>query len=122
MASGTINMGKMKLLWENPSPTSAFAAQDINLSGSDYDFLMFIFHPNKNSYTACYSQITLKGKGTSMWYAVPSGSGVRAFARGCIYVSDTKYSIANSTFSTGSAADVTDNNNVIPYQIYGIKN
>lgn len=33
---------KMKKLWENPNPTSAFAAQNITLSSSDYDILVIL--------------------------------------------------------------------------------
>lgn len=38
---------EVKKVWENASPTSGFAAQDINIGTSDYDFAM-ILHQSLN--------------------------------------------------------------------------
>ena len=39
--NGVISANKqIKLLWTNPSPTSGFSAQTINLSNGDYDLLL----------------------------------------------------------------------------------
>lgn len=41
--SGVINAEYMKLLWENPNTTQAFAAQSITLSSADYDMLLWLY-------------------------------------------------------------------------------
>ena len=118
---GVINAEYMKLLWENPNTTQAFAAQTITLNSADYDFLMFIYSPNLNTVGNVNSSIFSKGNGTRLGYATATGSGVRAFMRTIAYISDTSLTVSNATYSTGTTADTTDNAQCIPIAIYGIK-
>lgn len=114
MASGIIENLGWKLVWENASLTSAFAAQTVTLSGSYTEYLIYfkqsrtITGDEDNSYT----------------YARAGDNGVKMFtmynSRTSRYVSLTSNSV---TFSDGVSAartaDMsTDNNASFPLVIY----
>ena len=118
---GVINAEVMKLLWENPNTTQAFAPQTITLNSADYDILLFIFgFSTGNNYTP--STLTVpKGRDAYANFAYPSTAGSRNFARVLTYASDTSYNVGACTYSTGSTGTTTENNNLVPLAIYGIK-
>ena len=114
-----------KLLWTNPSPTSAFAAQTV-ISGADlteYDAFDIVMHANMSNAQSGYSNIVTKGtSGTMVTGSAPSANdswyGVRK-----ITITDTSITFGNGGYYylTGGGNDLNNNNYGIPYQIYGIK-
>lgn len=108
----------MELLWENASPTSAFAAQTINISDlQDYDLIMVRAKYSIGAYpsfTAFYK--TTIGENNSINIVVSS-----IVNRGFVIKSDSiSFNEANILANYAGSSSV--NNNVcIPIEIYGIK-
>jgi hypothetical protein len=117
MASGTIK-SNFTLLWENPNPSSDFAAQTISLSSSNYKFLMVVF--KRWSGGGAISAIAPKGYNIDLLTNSPEPGGARAYARLLTRVSDTSYSAAAAYMATGTTAAAVSNSSVIPIMIYGI--
>ena len=111
-AEGEIDAELLVPLWTNPSPTAAFAAQDITLSSSDYDFLLVITRYAANTGYITSSTIVPKGRDVLLNYCL--NNVVRN--RTMIYVSATKYSVGD-----GYSNNTTENSVVIPQYIYGFK-
>ncbi len=101
------------VLWENPSPTSAFAAQNITLSSSDYDYYILIWCTN-NTNTQYLSNVSLKGKGCFLNWGYYSNT-MNYFTREISYVNDTTLSILNS------AGTESRNDRIVPIKIIGFK-
>lgn len=96
----------MTKLWENPDPTSAFAAQTITLANDDYDFLLWIVKD-------C-SSICSKGSGATFSIASRSSGQPVNYIRASVYISDTSYSITDCNGGL-------NNDMLIPLVIYGFK-
>lgn len=109
LADGTVEVDLMKLLWSNPSPTSAFAAQNITLASDDYDFLMVYVSSNITWITKLYDSFIVK-KGNGAYLVIAD------FRRSVRYVSDTSLSVLDAT-----ASGTTNNNTCVPIAIYGFK-
>lgn len=119
---GLLSATLMTKLWENPDPTSAFAAQNITLSSDDYDFLLFL---SKNYYGGAeYDLNTIVRKGTDamVYYANAQNNGILVARRYIARTNDTVYSAQDAYTEQGSATSPTLNNQfIIPIAIYGIK-
>ena len=100
---------RMTKLWENPSPTSDFTAQNIILSSSDYDMLLVLSRVSKTSQRN--APATIGNKGFSI------------FCQGSNVVDTRAYDASGTTVAFENAQRNGSNNNaiLIPYQIYGIK-
>ena len=121
VTAGGLNDRVMKLLWSNPSPTSSFAAQNINLSSSDYDLLLVIFRPSKDDNRVDNNIIT-KGSGGMMSYGVGyNSSGAVTRSRALNYTSDTVLSAQVGYSATGTTGGTQNNDVCIPVAVYGIK-
>ena len=107
-------------LWENPNPSSAFVAQDITLSSSDYDFLLFNYKYIATDIMAL-SQITRKGEHAILDFAQSTSAGARAWTRRINYTSDTVMSALGAEYATGTTPAVAANNYMVPTVIYGFK-
>lgn len=118
--NGKISTEFLKTLWVNPSPNSAFAAQNITLASDDYDFLLIIYrlYTTVNSYQ---SVITKKGQGTILDLATLSDYGATTRARAVNYSSDTSLSVMDCSAQQGSNIYATDNHANVPAIIYGFK-
>lgn len=81
---------KSKLLWTNPNPTSAFNAQTVTLSSSDYDVLE-IFYFDFTDTLNIYSTKTLKGSPCNLMAMFQYQNHGYAGSRLVTYVSDTSY-------------------------------
>lgn len=81
---------KSKLLWTNPNPTSAFSAQTVTLSSSDYDVLE-IFYFDFTGTLNIYSTKTLKGSPCNLMALFQYQDHGYAGSRLATYVSDTSY-------------------------------
>lgn len=116
----------LKKLWQNSSPTSTFGAQNITLSSSDYDFLIWIyrFHTGTSN-NIQKSQLMLKGGGVAMdmaWdYGVSGTYYVADYYRKATYSSTTKYAVASCLVKYNSTSSATNNAYMIPIAIYGGK-
>lgn len=111
-ADGTISADLMTKLWGNPSPSSAFVAQDIALSSSDYDYLMLITNFNTNASTSISTTIAEKGQNILASCVWNGGTQERIFA----YNSATSYSAHDA-----KSGQSVSNTVCIPLAIYGIK-
>lgn len=119
---GVINAEYMKLLWENPNTTQAFAAQTITLNSADYDFLMIIAGLDRSSYK---KSVTIpKGSSGLIDFAyqdtTTSPNQETTISRRILSSTDTTVSFDNAEFSHVSSV-VTNNTLAVPIAIYGIK-
>lgn len=113
---------RMELLWENASPTSAFASQTINLDLSEYDAVMV------TSYVAdsiklrefAFSEITPDvNNGFLLSSVYGTSSKIYGLYR-ILYVHTTGVLIGDA-YTTNPSADSKSTSAQIPFQIYGIK-
>ena len=105
--------GMQELLWENPTPTTAFDAQTIALDLSGYDAVEIDF----------YNGTTYKGRvGTENMNVPYVNSSGRVVANRWFSVLPTGVTITDSTNSTANATAVTNYNVLVPYRIYGVRN
>lgn len=102
------------ILWENQSPTSAFTPQNITLSSSDYDMLLWMFLRKNDEETIVPTIYSPKGYSVLAFSQSSTGLGLR---RGGQYLSDTSFSMGNCVSSSGT----TDDNSLIPLYVIGIK-
>lgn len=133
LENGTIKNNAIKLLWQNPNPTStrAFSPQTITLNSSDYDFLVVVFtdeYPGSNNY---HSTIIPKGQkgylelNNNRGYYNTNGDSIVWQRRTITYVSDTEYTIGECNLtrwlSQTSAINSVYNNGNKPMKIWGVK-
>ena len=113
LVDGNVEVDLMKKLWENPAPTASFADQDITLASDDYDYLIvYSYFSSSIGYAIPTNMVK---KGDSLWinyYFNTTDWGVRVG----LYVNDTKYH-----FNVGYKAGAANNDECIPFAIYGIK-
>ena len=89
----SVHANMLVKLWENPDPTAEFAAQNIEWSSSDYDYLLWDLRFTTNV-NFCF--ITPKGSGTIFNMGGTTGNSyTTTIARTATVVSDTKYSISD---------------------------
>lgn len=110
--------GRVTKLWENPAPSSPFAAQNITLNSSDYDFLI-VFSKYGNNIA---SSITApKGFGVFLNIASATSDGAYGFRRSLNYIDDTTLGASDNYSAYGTTTATVDNTVNIPVVIYGIK-
>ena len=108
------------LLWENPNPEAAFAAQTIEIDFSDYKYIAIdaTYGYNQLGTYESFFQKTIVEVGKS---GVVTGAHSARYATSLRGVETTETSI---TFSTGrmyDSANRTSNNYCVPLHIWGIK-
>lgn len=112
--------GKTTLLWSNPDPSSAFAAQRITLASSNYDLLCIIISQNvittQNPHRRSISNIVQKGQGTETEIIIYYQGSVLVRSRAFDYVDDTHLDVSDNTQN-----GTTNNSDNIPLAVYGIK-
>lgn len=122
----------IKKLWENSNPSANISTGTINLSSSDYDFL--IFEVASASYNLGKRQTLIAKKGESLQptfmdnegYYNTSGDSIFRTYRNITYNNDTTYNIgqtqARNWLSQNSAVNRTGFNDcVIPLFVFGVK-
>ena len=112
---------KLKTLWTNANPKSSFAAQNVQLSSSEYDLLLFIHRANNGSTAPCNSLIVPKGENGNFCVSGTSSNGVIANDRRITYTDDTHLAYADNYYCVSHNAASVSNTRNIPYKIYGIK-
>ena len=105
-----------QILWTNPSPTSAFATQNITLSSSDYDMYEAIFYGSITGADTITTGRIPKGKNFFLAQTYNTGAGDVTRNRKIQYVSDTEMTVTD-----GTQAETTNNNVNIPVYIIGYK-
>lgn len=119
---GNISFDLMTKLWENPSPSAAFAAQNVTLASDDYDLLLYLYEVSTTSLDYVMSQLAIKSKnGTMLDFASGGPGGTQNWRRFVQRVSDTVVSFEDCTAFIGTSSGSVNNARLIPYQIYGIK-
>ena len=114
-------MGNMTMtkLWENPSPSSSFAAQNITLSSDNYDMLLILYNWSKDS-AISFVTIVQKNHAFELSATLSLSNGVQNESRYGQFNSATEIHFDEGITSAGTTAS-TDNNRGIPIIIYGIK-
>lgn len=110
---------KLELLWTNPSPTSTFAAQTVALDLSDYHAVFILFRRNTSDENY-YSKYYLKTN-DSKYQMLVAQYGTIILDRGCKVDDDGLRFNDSYNFATNVANRTVDNNQVIPYKVYGYK-
>lgn len=113
-------MAEWVLLWENASPTSAFAAQTVQLNLSSYD-AVFIYY--QNSTPKSYgSPIILVGTPEYVFrFSSNNGNNQRYFTRSATVTTSGVEFSACQYFQQGSSNGTAQNTDLVPVKIYGIK-
>lgn len=121
----SINNVAGRILWTNSSPTSAFSAQTVTLSSSDYDMYEIIFRTNLDDAEPKINSTgrLLKGYGTRLFmaFAGSSAPGANVYSRWVTYVSDTQLDIATGYWAYGSTNRTENTRLIIPLYIIGYK-
>lgn len=111
-----------KVLWQNSSPTSSFAAQSITLNDSDYDFYEIIFNQSTSVDYYMSTGKLPKGHGTRLtaMFIATGGSGGRT--RIVDYTDDTHLNVqVGRICNAGQTTVSNDNTACIPIAILGYK-
>ena len=108
----------MKLLWENGSPTSTFAAQSVSIDGANYDCYLVVPHVSSNV-DICFVQPTIAYKGKSGHLSSLPNNKIarRKFA---VNSAGTSISFEAAEYGGTYGATSTNNEYVIPVYIYGM--
>ena len=110
------------LLWENSSPTTAFAAQTISLDLTDYagviiDFFKSATENNLNT------RIYVKKTDTAQFgggFRIDSNSTIGASGRN-VTINDSGVEFTDGAAGWSVTSVTTLNTDMIPYRIYGVK-
>lgn len=116
-----INTGvTMDLLWENASPTSAFAAQTIDINLSNYWGVKIIWNiiDTLNYTNTIESQ---KGTRTFIHAAIGASSPYIYTSQRGVTTYEDKLEFSDGAYGAVNTGAVTKNNCCIPIRIYGIK-
>lgn len=106
-----------KLLWTNPSPTSAFSAQTVSLDLSNYDDVEVEFMCwNTEQQEMASVTVAIGASGRMV-----SPLAVCAFRKFSVTSTGVAFETAQAYPYYGNWALATQNNACIPYHIYGIK-
>ena len=103
-----------QILWTNPNPTSAFSAQIITLSSSDYDVYECIYAIDKDITDRLLSCKSIKGKGFILSFY--DGYEKKGAIRSITYTNDTKLTAQQSYYEANGSS-----NYCIPLYIIGYK-
>lgn len=110
--------------WENASPTSDFEEQVITLdNASDYDLLVVVFRQTTTSNYKHY-EFAKKGDSTAAQMLMNTGATTAniQFIGRTVLFNNNSVSISDCTVKLFiSSTSSTNNNYLLPYEIYGIK-
>ena len=121
-----VNDKRLKKLWENNSPTSSFGTQNIELSSSDYDYLIWIYRFHTGDQNDIQkSQMCIKGSGVLMdiaWdYGVSGNYYAADYYRKATYTDTTHYAVGECSVKYNNTSSATGNNYAIPVVVLGGK-
>ena len=121
-----VNDKRLKVLWENDSPTSSFGQQNIELSSDDYDYLIWIYRFHTGDQNDIQkSQMCIKGSGVLMdiaWdYGVSGNYYAADYYRKATYTDTTHYAVGECSVKYNNTSSATGNNYAIPVVVLGGK-
>ena len=125
-ADGTVSVELMTKLWENPDPSSSFAAQDITglTTLKDYDLYAVIFKLSATG-TNYTTPIVFDNMLNYACYAAASGTasqGTASRVRGFLVdKSQNKITFENAYLGYTGYASTINNTLCVPVAVYGIK-
>ena len=111
----------MKLLWTNPSPSSDFAGQTIQVSeATGYDMYLVLARTHKSANNASINLFIMPNSSNNELWCF---NAVKFHGRTSISHTDGEFTFGDGkTFTSyGSTAGTIENAYLIPYYIYGIK-
>ena len=123
---------KAEILWTNPNISNSMGTTTINLSSSDYDFLIINYEYGVYNQNELYSVIVPKGKSvilhtmhTGGYYNKPNDS-ILEINRTLTFVSDTQYTTTTPSYinwlgGTNLYTRTAGNDANIPTSIIGVK-
>lgn len=117
----------IKKVWSNASVSSTFAAQNIKLNLTDYDFVLIYWriHKSGDATDGAAAQMTLLKMGTGTYmnaiYGIWSGTQYVGFCTRNAWVNTSLVGFADAYWHSGTNSGDKSNNYVIPVEIYGIK-
>ena len=116
-----------KLLWTNPSPTSAFAAQKINLNLADYDVVEIHAYAalgtNYSQIVSSSADIGTTGTFIGIKPVEKASTDTTTIMQRSFEVADDGVTFTGGIYRLYSATTIGTAPDVyIPYKIYGIKN
>jgi len=124
-SKGLLGSMQMELLWQNASPNSDFAAQNISLDLTKYQYIMV------DTYTTPGAVMVRKGGSSAITLVVTSSTSanktVLQLARRMVYFNDERVTFEDCistlyTTTSGKFSDVAASNSAAkPYRIYGVK-
>lgn len=115
-ADGDVSVDLMTKLWENPSPTSAFAAQTIAVDLSGYDLTLILANSGVSAIAT-----NVIGKSVYLNEAV-AAANTEVITRRRLGTINNNGIAFNDAYRAGhSASGSVDNTLLVPYRIYGIK-
>lgn len=123
MATGTIKTPWWKLIWTNPNPSSAFAAQTVPLSLSQYTEIKIVAFRNAAAPSNAIVAFSVDSfiDGLRHWIAgLANPSAEPTFGRRFFTPSSTGISFETAQLYTryNDSAGTDNNNIIIPYMIY----
>lgn len=117
MGKSTIHPKEVKeLLWTNPNPGVAYSTTTLTIDLSPYTFIEVWYQ--ENAYGGVYKKALLKIGIDTYIFSIAGGATARQFITTTSSI--TIYSAIYYNAYGGNSA-TTNNNVIIPYQIYGIK-
>ena len=131
LIGNVLNASSIKLLWQNSNPNNNISTGTINLTSSDYDYLIFVTDKYRGT---GYIDTTMVNKGRSLkpqymtntGYYNNQGDSIFQVYRNITYVNDTTYTIdgcqARNWLSSSQAYNRTGfNDAIIPLFVLGVK-
>lgn len=119
----------MTLLWTNPNPTSAFAAQTLSVDTSDYSFIAVEFrtHINVDNYLVSIMRTgTKSGFGVMVmggFFNPSTQANANGYTREVDLTSSSSIGISGSFYASAATSwkSTASTNEMIPTNIWGIK-
>lgn len=114
-------------MWINPNPTYQFGAQTINLSSTDFDYLIVNVIRNISNTNRRLSYIVEKGTSSDMSYSDRSGDFIRTWNRVINNSAissidfDECYLTQSMAINGGMFESLANKDLLVPYTIYGFK-
>lgn len=115
---------KVRTLWTNNNPNSAFASQNITLSSSDYDYLeCFYYNYCVSGYRQVQSVKVPKGYNFNLATTIFASDNVHYGSRPVTRNSDTSFTFGENkgVASWNPSSVLTDNTWAVPIKIVGYK-
>lgn len=124
MASGVIQPKSIVKLWENSSPTSSFAGQEVALPANSCDAFMVVYRFANNRDSIVGTVVFEVGEQSLFSIAATTNMAVGNFSgallRATSASTQTSITFADAHVAEAGSSNTTNNIFLIPLRIYGI--